>query len=167
LQNTIKELRRGRGWSQADLAQRLGLSRQAVNALETGRSDPSLQTALRLAWLFDNHVEDLFLIDLEEKMTLLAEAWEYQDRAATAFDEVGVMDEMGSQGWELTGFGPMVLHFRRPEKPELREPWRYLRITELLSTRQRERTEQDGWTYCGSWMGTLHYFKRRERRAPA
>lgn len=160
--NTIKELRGRRGWSQADLAQRLGLSRQAVNALETGRSDPSLQTALRLAWLFDARVEDLFLIDLEEKMTLLDEAWEYQDRAATAFDEVGVMDEMGRQGWELTGFGPMVLHFRRPEKPELREPWRYLRITELLSTRQRERTEQEGWSYCGSWMGALHYFKRRE-----
>lgn len=162
MRNTIKQLRGRRGWSQADLAQRLGLSRQAINALETGRSDPSLQTALRLAWLFDAHVEDLFLIDLEEKMTLLEEAWEYQDRAATAIDEVGVMDEMGRQGWELTGFGPMLLHFRRPEKRDLREPWRYLRITEVLSTRQRERTEREGWTYCGSWMGTLHYFKRRE-----
>lgn len=162
LHNTVKELRNRRGWSQADLAQRLGLSRQAVNALETGRGDPSLQTALRLAWLFGTRVEDLFLIDLEEKMTLLEEAWEHQDRAATAIDEVGVMDEMGRQGWELTAFGPMVLHFRRPEKRELREPWRYLRITEVLTTRQRERTERDGWTFCGSWMGTLHYFKRRQ-----
>ena len=161
MQNTIKDLRTRRGWSQADLASRLGVSRQTVNAFETGRSEPSLQTALRLAWLFDTAIEDLFLVDLEEKMTFLDEAWEYQDRTATAIDEVGVMDAMGRQGWELTGFGPMVLHFRRPESPELRVPWEYLRLTELLGSRQRQQTEQDGWSYCGSWMGTLHYFKRR------
>ncbi len=159
MQNIVRELRARRGWSQADLAARLGVSRQSVNALETGRSDPSLQTALRIAWLFGGAVEEIFAVDLEEKMTLLEEAWEFQDRTATALDEVGVLDEMGRQGWELTGFGPLVLHFRRPEKRELRVPWRYLRVTEVLSTAQRRRVEADGWTYCGSWMGTLHYFK--------
>jgi len=162
VKNTIKDLRNRRGWSQADLASRLGVSRQTVNAFETGRSEPSLQTALRLGWLFDTAVEALFLVDLEEKMSFLDETWVYRDRTATALDEVGVMDEMGRQGWELTGFGPMVLHFRRPENPGLRFPWRYLRLTEMLGTRQRQQTEQDGWTYCGSWMGTLHYFKRSD-----
>ena len=169
MHNTIRDLREGRGWSQAQLASRLGVARQTVNAFETGRSEPSLQTALRLAWLFDTPIESLFHVDLEEKMTFLDESWEYQDRTATAIDEVGVMDEMGRQGWELTGFGPMVLHFRRPENPELRIPWRYLRLAEVLATLQRQQTEREGWTYCGSWMGTLHYFKRSglDARSPS
>jgi len=161
MENAIRQRRARRGWSQAELAERLGVTRQTVNAFETGRSDPSLQTALRLAWLFDAPIEEIFLVDLEEKMMLLDEAWEYQDRTATALDEAGVMDEMGRQGWELTGFGPMVLHFRRPERSELRVAWRYLRITEALSNRQRRTAEREGWSYCGSWMGALHYFKRR------
>lgn len=166
MRNVIRQLRSKRGWSQADLAARVGVTRQTVNAFETGRSDPSLQTALRLAWLLDTPIEAMFLVDLEEKMTLLDEAWEYQDRTATAVDEVGVMDEMGRQGWELTGFGPMVLHFRRPEREELRAPWRYLRLAEALSDARRRKAEQDGWSYCGSWMGTLHYFKKRADADP-
>lgn len=163
MRNRIRELRSSRDWSQQDLATRLGMSRQAVTAIETGKSEPSLSTALRIAWLFDVPVEDVFAVDLEEKMTFLDASWEYQDRLATAFDEVGVLDEMGRQGWEMTGFGPLVLHFRRPEDPALRSPWGYQRIAELGTPRRRAELEQGGWTYCGSWMNAYHYFKRVER----
>jgi DNA-binding XRE family transcriptional regulator len=167
VQHRIRELRAERGWSQQELAHRLGMSRQAVTAIETGKSDPSLTTAFRLAWLFERPVEEVFAADVEEKMAFLNASWQYQDRMATAFDEVGVLDEMGREGWEMTGFGPLVLHFRRPEDPNLRMPWAYERVTELGTPRRRAQLEQDGWTYCGSWMNTYHYFKRAERFAEA
>ena len=58
--NRLRELRAARGWSQADLADRLGVSRQSVNALETGRYDPSLPLAFRIARLFEARIEDIF-----------------------------------------------------------------------------------------------------------
>jgi len=60
VKNRLKELRAGRGWSQAELAERLDVSRQTVNALETGRYDPSLPLAFKLAALFGCRIEDLF-----------------------------------------------------------------------------------------------------------
>ena len=165
MRHRIRELRAERGWSQQEMAHRLGMSRQAVTAIETGKSEPSLTTAFRLAWLFERPVEEVFAADVEEKMAFLNASWQYQDRMATAFDEVGVLDEMGREGWEMTGFGPLVLHFRRPEDPSLRTPWAYERVTELGTPRKRVQLEQEGWTYCGSWMNTYHYFKRGERFA--
>jgi len=53
-------LRAERGWSQAELGGRLGVSRQAVNAIETGKHDPSLTLAFRLARLFTQPIEDIF-----------------------------------------------------------------------------------------------------------
>ena len=163
MRSYVRTLRAVRGWSQQDLADRLGMSRQAVTALETGKSEPSLSTALHLSWLFGCAVEEVFPSDLEEKMSFLNATWEYQDCLATAFDEVEVLDEMGRQGWEMTGFGPLVLHFRRPEDPTLRTPWWYERVTEFGTPRQRAQLEREGWTYCGSWMNTYHYFKRADR----
>lgn len=58
--NTLRELRDERGWSQARLAEELGVSRQTVNAIETGRFDPSLPLALRIAQLFGRPVEQIF-----------------------------------------------------------------------------------------------------------
>jgi putative transcriptional regulator len=49
-----------RGWSQADLAERLGVSRQTVNAIETGKYDPSLELAFKIARLFKTRIEDVF-----------------------------------------------------------------------------------------------------------
>ena len=60
MKSRLKVLRAERGWSQADLAERLGVSRQAVNALETGRHDPSLGLAFRIGALFDQKVEEIF-----------------------------------------------------------------------------------------------------------
>lgn len=60
MKSGLKVLRAERGWSQAELAERLGVSRQAVNALETSRHDPSLNLAFRIAALFDRRVEDIF-----------------------------------------------------------------------------------------------------------
>jgi putative transcriptional regulator len=61
LENRLRVLRAERGWSQGEVAQRLGgVSRQAVNAIETGKHDPSLELAFRLAALFDLRVEDVF-----------------------------------------------------------------------------------------------------------
>ena len=53
-------LRAERGWSQAELGGRLGVSRQAVNAIETGKYDPSLPLAFKLARLFELPIEDIF-----------------------------------------------------------------------------------------------------------
>lgn len=87
-------------------------------------------------------------------------SYQFQDRFATAFDEVGVLREMGREGWELTGFGPFVLHFQRPEDPQSRGTWEHLRLTEFLETRARPELERDGWIYLGSWFATFHYYKR-------
>ena len=60
MNNKLRELRAERGWSQADLADRLNVSRQTVNALETGRYDPSLPLAFAIAKLFKLKIEDVF-----------------------------------------------------------------------------------------------------------
>lgn len=58
--NRLRVLRAERRWSQADLAERLGVSRQTVNAIETGRYDPSLPLAFRIAQVFESRIEDIF-----------------------------------------------------------------------------------------------------------
>jgi putative transcriptional regulator len=58
--NRLRELRAARDWSQADLAARLAVSRQTVNAIETGKYDPSLPLAFRIAAVFDLRIEDVF-----------------------------------------------------------------------------------------------------------
>ena len=60
MKNRVRELRAGRGWSQGELAQRLEVSRQTVNAIETEKYDPSLPLAFRIARLFGLTVEDVF-----------------------------------------------------------------------------------------------------------
>ena len=59
--NRLKVLRAERDWSQADLAQRLDVSRQSVNAIETGKYDPSLPLAFRIARLFGQPIEAIFV----------------------------------------------------------------------------------------------------------
>ena len=66
MENRIRELRAIKRWSQAELADELGVSRQTVNALETGKYDPSLPLAFKLARLFNQQIEEIFL---EEKTT--------------------------------------------------------------------------------------------------
>jgi putative transcriptional regulator len=60
VKNRLRELRAEKNWSQADLAERLGVSRQSVNAVETGRFDPSLPLAFKLAKLFHLPIESIF-----------------------------------------------------------------------------------------------------------
>ena len=60
MDNRLRVLRAERGWSQADLAERLEVSRQSVNAIETGRYDPSLPLAFRIARLFASPIEAIF-----------------------------------------------------------------------------------------------------------
>ena len=59
--NRLRVLRAERSWSQADLAERLEVSRQSVNAIETGKYDPSLPLAFRIAELFDLPIEEIFV----------------------------------------------------------------------------------------------------------
>lgn len=61
MKNRLKVLRAERDWSQQDLADALAVSRQSVNAIETGKYDPSLPLAFRIADLFDMPIEDIFL----------------------------------------------------------------------------------------------------------
>jgi putative transcriptional regulator len=60
MRNRLRELRAARRWSQADLADRLDVSRQTVYAIETGRYDPSLPLAFKIAAVFGERIEDLF-----------------------------------------------------------------------------------------------------------
>jgi putative transcriptional regulator len=63
MNNRLRELRAARRWSQADLADRLDVSRQTVNAVETGRYDPSLPLAFKIAHVFGSPIESLFFPD--------------------------------------------------------------------------------------------------------
>ena len=60
MKNRLRVLRAERDWSQADLAERLEVSRQSVNAVETGKFDPSLPLAFKLARLFETTIEEIF-----------------------------------------------------------------------------------------------------------
>jgi putative transcriptional regulator len=66
MNNRLKVLRAERDWSQGDLADRLQVSRQSVNAIETGRYDPSLPLAFRIAELFGVAIEDIFISSSKE-----------------------------------------------------------------------------------------------------
>jgi putative transcriptional regulator len=61
MNNHVRELRGEQGWSQADLAERLDVSRQTINAIETGKYDPSLPLAFKIAHLFSRPIESIFL----------------------------------------------------------------------------------------------------------
>lgn len=63
MKNRVRDLRTERGWSQAELGVRAGVSRQAIIAIETGRFDPSLPLAFALARIFDLAIEDIFDAD--------------------------------------------------------------------------------------------------------
>lgn len=63
MNNRLKVLRAERNWSQADLAERLDVSRQSVNAIETGKYDPSLPLAFKIAALFGQPIEVIFSAD--------------------------------------------------------------------------------------------------------
>jgi putative transcriptional regulator len=60
MNNRVRELRTARAWSQAELGERLAVSRQAINAIENGKHDPSLSLAFRIARLFEQPVEAVF-----------------------------------------------------------------------------------------------------------
>ena len=64
MKNRLKVLRAGRNWSQADLADALSVSRQTINAIETEKYDPSLPLAMKIARLFGEPVEQIFLLDV-------------------------------------------------------------------------------------------------------
>ena len=61
MKNRIRVLRAEKGWSQADLAEKVGVSRNSINAVENGKFDPSLPLAFRIADVFELKIEDVFL----------------------------------------------------------------------------------------------------------
>jgi putative transcriptional regulator len=63
MKNSVRHLRQQRGWTQQELGERLGISRQAVIAIENERFDPSLPLAMRLARLFKQPIEKIFLLN--------------------------------------------------------------------------------------------------------
>lgn len=158
--NRVAELRTSQSWSQAQLAELLSVTRQTVIAIEQSKTDPSLSTAMRLSWIFRKPVESIFLSDIDEQMIALNETWTYKKKTATAFNEMTVLEEMGDEGWEMTGFGAAALYFRRPESADLRRKWEYKRVSGLLRNAHRAELEKQAWSFLGNWMGTFHYFKR-------
>ena len=73
MKNRLKELRKTHGWSQADLARRLKISRQAVNGFESGKFTPSLEMAFKIAGLFNVAIESIFLYQEKSPMQTLIE----------------------------------------------------------------------------------------------
>ena len=71
MKNRLKVLRAERDWSQADLAERLEVSRQSVNAIETGKFDPSLPLAFKVARLFEKRIEEIFVEEGTEGLEAL------------------------------------------------------------------------------------------------
>ena len=67
VKNILRNLRAEREWSQADLAEKLEVSRQTVNAIETGKYDPSLPLAFKIAAIFNKRIEEIFSNDANEK----------------------------------------------------------------------------------------------------
>lgn len=67
MNNHVRELRSSRGWTQGDLAGRLGVSRQTVNAIETRKYDPSLPLAFKIARTFATTIEEVFVDDEERR----------------------------------------------------------------------------------------------------
>ena len=65
MKNRLKVLRAERDWSQQDLADALAVSRQSVNAIETGKYDPSLPLAFRIADVFDLRIEEIFIKEIQ------------------------------------------------------------------------------------------------------
>ena len=63
MKNQLRDLRAARQWSQGDLAEKLGVSRQTVNAIETEKYDPSLPLAFKIARLFKRPIEEIFAAD--------------------------------------------------------------------------------------------------------
>jgi len=63
MKNEVRDRREAREWSQGELAERLGVSRQTIHAIETGKYDPSLPLAFRIARLFGERIEELFTPD--------------------------------------------------------------------------------------------------------
>lgn len=82
MNNLVRVLREDRDWSQADLARDLGVSRMAIHALETGKTVPSMMAAIRLAWQFGKPIEEIFTVDLEEKIWICV--FHYFKRTALA-----------------------------------------------------------------------------------
>jgi len=60
MKNRLRSLRQDQGWTQTELCQKLGVSRQSIHAIETGKHDPSLPLAFRIATLFEMTIEDIF-----------------------------------------------------------------------------------------------------------
>lgn len=79
MKNRLKELRQLHQWSQSDLARELGVSRQAVNGFESGKFDPSLDMAFKIASLFNVAIEDVFIYEANNSMQTLV------DRVKTFF----------------------------------------------------------------------------------
>ena len=73
MKNRLKELRQLHQWSQSDLARELGISRQAVNGFESGKFDPSLDMAFKIANLFHVAIEDVFIYEAKHSMQTLVE----------------------------------------------------------------------------------------------
>ena len=90
MKNRLKELRQQHQWSQSDLARELGVSRQAVNGFESGKFDPSLDMAFKIASLFDVALEDVFIYEVKNPMQTLVEQFQKKFFGFERFTEKAV-----------------------------------------------------------------------------
>lgn len=168
MENHIRALRNSRGWTQADLAVELDVSRQTINALETGKYDPSLPLAFRISYLFEQPIERIFIDpdrpprfnEAPPEPAAADPRFEYQSCPANAFNELETLKTMGELGWELTGVSLNQLDFRRSTTPPAPK-WLYQRLSGVISQQQKQELAHQGWQFVTSWLGiAFHYFKR-------
>ena len=112
MENRLRVLRAERGWSQQDLAERLEVSRQSVNAIETGKYDPSLPLAFRIAELFDLPIEDIFVCALAATLQghLTFKLGDYPMLRTCAFILAGLA--AATLDWSAPGAGPAARRCR-------------------------------------------------------
>ena len=125
MENRLKALRAERGWSQAELADRLDVSRQSVNAIEVGKYDPSLPLAFKIARLFGQPIEAIFRANELVRRSVLGEI-----RPSRVSNRMSAMDRKAAPGPS-----PIFLNIQSPlQIMAFTEP---LRVIGINSTNRR------------------------------
>lgn len=107
----------------------------------------------------DEYAERLLLREERSGERSGDSGWDWRTFRATAFGEMGVLEDAGRQGWELVDVGAYALHCKRPRGPEEVYRWEYSRRVSVDRPSILANMTELGWEPCGTWM-PFQYFKR-------
>lgn len=140
--------------SEVDNARARDLVAEVQNHLEESGEDP-----LDAFGPPDQFAEQLMSRGLDEADLGANQGFETRTFRATAFDEMAVLSDLGSDGWELVGVRDFGLHARRPREAGSAQRWNYQRRMGVRRGPILEAMRGEGWSPCGQWSW-FHYFKR-------